>query len=236
MMIAIARVARFGLLFVLSLLCLFCSTVVAAPEPLEVMFDKGHLWALESGGYVELTNEVEFPGAIKVFTNATFKVAEGKARQLQEGQRLRPDGLLFSPDGIVGPVFDHLYIQGRKVTLFKDGEAQPLGAEMVLKNGTRMRIDGTFVRPNGMVNRLSDGHRVLLDGRVLPPIDTVVLRGNQVWVFKDGALIRVQPVQIMLMSEGSRVHGSGIVTRPDGSQYKLQEGQIVVLEGAGVRR
>jgi hypothetical protein len=170
-----------------------------------------------------------------VLTNGTFKVGEGASRALEEGQRLRADGLLFSPSGSVVPVFDHAFVQGRTVTLIKNGEGQPLTQELTFKDGSRIRPDGTLVRSSGLLTRLPDGHRIKLDGTVIPSRDTATLRDGQVWVQKDGALLRVQPVQVMLMNDGSRVSGSGMVTTPDGVQHKLVEGQTVLVEGAATR-
>jgi len=47
------------------------------------------------GEWMLLSSEMAMPGGIKVFTNGTLQVNDGKARHLEEGQILRPDGNLL---------------------------------------------------------------------------------------------------------------------------------------------
>src|ERR1035437_8187985 len=60
-------------------------------------------------------SQMTMPGGSMVFTNGTFRVNNGKARHLQEGQILRPDGNLLNPDGSIMPVFDHIAMSGATV-------------------------------------------------------------------------------------------------------------------------
>src|ERR1039457_1184128 len=77
------------------------------------LLQRGSEWTL-------LKAEMTMPGGIEVFTNGTFRVNKGKARQLQEGQLLRPGGNLLDPDGSIMPVFDHIAMSGLRVMVFKD--------------------------------------------------------------------------------------------------------------------
>src|SRR5437870_10871798 len=114
------------------------------------------------GEWTLLSSEMTMPGGIKVFTNGTFQVNDGKARDLQEGQILRSDGNLLNPDGSIMPVFDHIVMKG-KIWVFKDGEGAPLSDPLTLPDGSTLNPDGTYTRP-GRSARLVDGQLLSLDG------------------------------------------------------------------------
>jgi hypothetical protein len=85
-------------------------------------------------------------------------------------------------------------------------------------------------------SRLQDGELYRLNGTPIPPKDTVKMKNGRVVVQKSGTLIPLAPVQMMGMSDGTRVHGSGMVQKPDGSSIQLREGQTILVEGAIYRR
>src|SRR5690349_8071606 len=66
----------------------------------------------QGSDWVPLGEEPTLPGGVKVFTNATFQINDGKIRTLREGQMLRGDGYLINPDGSTMPIFDHIAMKG----------------------------------------------------------------------------------------------------------------------------
>ena len=123
---------------------------------------------LQHGGQLTpLTEEMTMPGGIKVFTNGTFRVNEGKERVLKEGQVLRADGYLLNPDGSIMPVRNHIAMSHSKVMVFKDGEGEALAAPLTLPDGTVINPDGTYARPYGRRSRLADGQLLTLEGAAL---------------------------------------------------------------------
>ena len=170
-------------------------------------------------------------GGIKVLTNGTFRVNEGKIRSLGAGQILRADGTLLNPDGSVMPVFDHIAMDKGTVMVFKDGEGAGLTAPLTMPDGSVINPDGSYAR--GTRNsRLVDGQLLTLDGASMGGLDTITLRNGKVVVYKSGALIRLEsPVQIMGMYDGSRVRADGLVTFRDGTTTQLIEGQTMTFEG-----
>ena len=54
-------------------------------------------------------------------------------------------------------------------------------------------------------------------------------------VQKEGTLIRLAPVQIMGMNDGTRVRGDGLIQKGDGTTIQLHEGQTILIEGALVK-
>ena len=184
-----------------------------------------------SGEWTLLESQMTMPGGITVFTNGTFRVNDGKARHLQEGQVLRPDGNLLNPDGSVMPVFDHIAMSGATVMVFKDGEGAALTDTLVLPDGTSINPDGTYARP-GRSSRLVDGQLLTLEGVPMRGLDTISFRNGKVVVYKSGALIPLpSPNVIMGMYDGTRVRADGFITFPDGTTAQMTEGQTITVEG-----
>jgi len=185
-----------------------------------------------SGELTLLTAEMTMEGGIKVLTNGTFRVDEGKARRLKEGQILRSDGYLLNPDGSIMPVCDHIAMSAATVMVVKDGEGAALTAPLTLPDGSVINPDGTYTRPGGHYSRLVDGQLLTLEGASMSGLDTITLSNGKVVVYKSGAFIHLQsPVQIMGMYDGSRVRGDGLVTYKDGTTTQLTEGKTVTVEG-----
>jgi hypothetical protein len=187
----------------------------------------------QSGGWTLLTNEMTMPGGIKVFTNGTFRVNDGKIRLLKEGQILRADGNLLSADGSIMPVLDHIAMTKGSVMVFKDGEGQALAATLTLSDGSVINPDGSYSRPSGRRSRLVDGQLLTLQGAPLAGLDTISLRNGKVVVYRAGALIPLESANVnMGMYDGTRVNGEGVITSRDGTTTtRLTEGQIITVEG-----
>lgn len=194
----------------------------------EVLVERGGQWE-------PLALDITIPGGIKVSTNRTFQVNEGKARPLKKGQVLRADGNLLDSDGSIVPVRDHIAMSKGKVMVFKDGEGVVQETPLTLPDGSVINPDGSYTRPNARRSRLVDGELVALDGSPLPAVDTVSVRDGKVVVYKDGALIRLTfPQEIVGMSDGCRVRGDGAVLARDGTFTNLVEGQTITVAGRRV--
>src|SRR6266404_3603784 len=171
------------------------------------------------GEWTLLSSEMAMPGGIKVFTNGTFQVNDGKARHLQEGQILRPDGNLLNPDGSIMPVFDHIAMSGANVMVFKDGKGQALTDTLILADGTSINPDGTYARPNGRRSRLVDGQLLTLEGVPTPVLDTISFRNGKVVVYKSGALIPL-PSPNVILGTAERICNDGL-TAVGSSRFSL---------------
>src|SRR5262245_3320561 len=102
------------------------STLVAAPAVEKVVKQGGQVQVVQDGKLAPMTEPVSFSNNIKVDTNGVFSVANGKERKLEEGQTLTAEGMLYSPNGSLVPVFDHYVLKGIRVQLVKDGQSTPL--------------------------------------------------------------------------------------------------------------
>ncbi|MBL9167563.1 MAG: hypothetical protein JNN07_07460 [Verrucomicrobiales bacterium] len=208
----------------------------ASGEVQSVSFTKGVLMAVIDGTSVAATNEVSLPRNIVVETTGTFTVAGGKKRALTEGQVLSRDGRLTSPDGSVVPVDDHVTSHGGKILLIQNGEPQLLTTMTQLADGTRVYPDGRMVSPRNATRRLLDGQIVRLNAGGVEATDTARIEKGKVVLFKDGGRIELRAGQVMAMSDGSRINGSGAIVKPDGSQLALKEGELHRFSGAGNTR
>jgi hypothetical protein len=220
---------RDGLLAACICLGAFATVVQAADQ--SVVFLEGKVWTVKGVEKVATTNEIVFPGDIKINTNGVFTVKGGKERQLKSEQILGSDGMLTSPDGTVVPVQDHLAMRRGRVYLVKDGEATSLAAEYRLPDGSKVKPGGEIIQPSGTVRRMLDGQTTKLDGTAIPATDTASLQDGKVTLFKDGGRIVLRRDQVMSMSDGTRVSGDGKVVRPDGRTEMLKEGEILKLQG-----
>jgi hypothetical protein len=187
---------------------------------------------LQRGGEMTLLKaEMTMPGGIKVLTNGTFRVNQGKPRLLKEGQILREDGFLLNPDGSTMPVCDHLALSGARVMVFKDGDSEALAAPLTLPDASIINPDGTYAHA-GRTSRLVDGQLVTLEGASLAGLDTISFRNGKVVVYKTGAVIPLQsPGVIMGMYNGTRVRGDGFITFHNGTTTQMTEGQIITAPG-----
>ena len=212
----------------LSLIPLFAQVPSSARS---VTFVENKLWLQAGQTRIVTTNQVIFPGDIKVNTNGVFTVEKGRERQLRPGQMLAADGMLTSPGGSVVPVQDHLAALEGRVQLVKDGEATPLTSPFVFPDGARLQPGGEIILPTGKIRRMLDGQITRLDGVTFPVTDTASWQDGKVVLFKDGGKISLRPTETMMMSDGTRIGGDGTITRADGSKAMLGLDELLKLSG-----
>jgi hypothetical protein len=214
-----------------ALCFLLVSFAFRAPSAEWVLFQDGKMFAEHAGNKIPMEEPITFSGGVKVTTNGTFTVNGGKERKFQEGQILNADGTLISPDGTITPVVDHVTLEKGQVVVIKDGEKTPVSKTAVLADGSQVNPDGTVLRKDGSKFRLLDGQILRLNGAELPAIDSITLQNGKVFVQKDGSKLYVKPGTSMMMSDGTKVYGDGLIVSKDGQKTSLTEGQIVPVEG-----
>ncbi|GEM_PF-1851052 len=210
------------------------TTTPAIPQVDQVTAQGGAILATVKGKTYSPTNTVGMPFEIKVMTNMTYTVSDGPARKLTEGQVLKSDGMLVSPNGSIMPVVDHVAMLGAEVTIVKNGQSAPVRSVTELGNGSKVFPDGTIYDSKGNKTRLLDGQLLKLNGAAIPAVDTVTLKEGKVVVQKDGAMITVKPGRTIMMNNGTKVFSDGKLIYFDGATKQLSEGETVEL--TGVRR
>jgi hypothetical protein len=220
----------------LSSVALLAQVAVAQQATVEkVLLLEGAMRVVQGGTTNLMEKEVSLPHEIKVMTNATFQVKEGKERKLLEGQVLGADGMLTSPNGSVEPVTDHVVIKRGRAILVRDGDSSPVEAEFALGNGSRVTGDAYLVRPNGGRVKLLDGQIFRPEGEAIPALDSVTFSGGKVRVQKDGSQFDVAADRSLMMNDGTKVFGNGKVVMRDGKVRQLNDGEVLEVEGV-VRR
>ena len=229
-------IANLSAVICFSLLALNACAAAAAEESVDrVTFKDGKVMVVQDGESSPLKKQLLLSQQIKVNTNGTFRVNNGKPRDFKEGQVLSRDGMLISPDGSIEPVMDHITMKNGKLLVMQDGESRMLEADMAFPDGSKLLTDGTLRAPDGRLKRLIDGELLTLDGHVLPTKDTITLQDGKVVVQKDGSLLRIPPNQSIMMNDGTKVLGTGTVLTPDGRTVTLAEGQIITVQGVALQ-
>jgi hypothetical protein len=189
-----------------------------------------------------VTNSVTLPFEVEVTTNGTFTVASGKERNLSEGQIIRNDGWLVSPEGHLEPIVNHVAAVAGRVILRRDGYEEVLTEQMVFPNGLIINPNGSCTYPSGSPSRLADGQLFRFDGKTIPAMDAATLINGKVMVQKDGTLIFVSPQPAfgtaplaIGMPDGTLVKADGTVRHRDGSITVLREGHTVLIQGTASR-
>ncbi len=221
------------ILCILLLVAASVSSLLAQALPLAdgaTVKDKT-LYHIQSGQLKEVKDNFKLPFDVEVTTNNTFKIGKGKERTITDGQIIRADGWITSPDGSIEPVMDHLIMKEGRVYVVRDGQASALTESMSFPNGSIITPDGYYTRPGGLRVRLLDGRLFKMDGTYLQSMDAATLINGRVMMQKDGSLIPLNPISTMGMNDGTQVKGDGTIQKHDGSTFKLAEGQTILIEG-----
>jgi hypothetical protein len=182
-----------------------------------------------------ITNTIGMPFEIKVMTNGTFRVKDGKARPLLKGQVLDNEGMLTSANGTRKPVYDNLEMVKGLPMLMKDGDVAQLTQDLPLGNGDTISADGFYVNKSGARTHLLDGEIFDLQGRAIPVSDTVLFQDGRILVQKDGSSMEVMPGRSLMMNDGTKIMGDGTLVLRDGSIKRLTPGEIFKIEGVRTR-
>jgi len=222
--------------FALSCLLLGFVAKVFGQEAEQVFNWDGKMHVQVEGNPQPMKAAVTFPGEIVINTNGVFKVGQGKERQLEPGQAITQEGMLYKPDGSVRPVFDHYVAKGNRAYLVKDGEPPALVTQAVMFPDSSVLQPDVFYSANGNLRRLIDGQTLGMQGATIPALDTVTLKNGKVAVQKEGALLPVA-FSYMAMNDGTRVYPDGTLISFDGkTTTRLREGETITLPGAVLRR
>lgn len=214
-------------------------TLVGAPmtgvEKVQLTDSKVFAW--RNGTVVQAKTEIALPFEILVQTNGTFTVNRGKVRRLEEGDILGNDGMLLKPDGSILPMMDHITMNRGQVLRSEDGDAASPRNSIQFKDGTTLQPDRKIISPQGTASWLADGELLTPEGGTLPARDTITMQNGRVMVQKDGTMLALDPARSITMNDGTKVLGDGtVIGFLTGTQTKLAEGQVHVIEGIVVHR
>ena len=214
-------------------------SLVAAPMTgvEKVQFRDNKVFAWRNGAVIQTKTEVALPFEILVQTNGIFTVKGGKVRRLEEGDILGSDGMLLKPDGNIHAMMDHVTLNRGQVLQNADGEAATPRDSIQLGDGMTLRPDRKIITPQGKASWLLDGELFKPEGGTLPARDTITMQNGRVMVQKDGTMLALDPARSITMNDGTKVLGDGtVIGFLTGTQTKLAEGQVHIIEGVVVHR
>ena len=172
-------IANLSVVIGFSLLTLNARVAAAAEESVDrVTFKDGKVMVVQDGESSPLKKQLLLSQQIKVNTNGTFRVNNGKPREFKEGQVLSRDGMrnkgwhLHIPvtlDGHVLPAKDTISLQDGKVVVQKDGSLLriPPNQSIMMNDGTKVLGTGTVLTPDGRTLTLAEGQIITVQGVAL---------------------------------------------------------------------
>lgn len=196
-----------------------------------VTLTAGRVYVVTNNLPVLLKAELTLNPEVKVMTNGVIQVSGLGQARLTEGRRLTFDAFWWNSDGLMVPLQPHYMMKDRALYFVKDGLLQPLSQDVAFPNGTQLRLDGTLLTRAQQFVRIQDGQMLSPDGQPLQAFDHVMVTGGRLVLQKDGSILNLPAGRVIGMSDSTRIDGSGVVTRLNGEQIVLREGQRLTLPG-----
>jgi len=193
----------------------------------------GDIFVVKNDVPEKLDTELALPAGLSVSTNGIVKM-QGKEVELKDGQKMTLDGYWLGDDGLLVPFQDHYTLKDGKVYFVQNGMFKPVTEDVVFKNGTRLKTDGTINTSGGMVLRLQSGQVLSPDGEPLQAKDHVMMKDGKLLIQRDGAFVTLAPGTLMGMSDGTKVKSDGTIIAQSGQTFTLKEGERVTLDGAAM--
>jgi hypothetical protein len=173
---------------------------------------------------------------LKLTTNGVLKLGGDKEEKLPEGRRITLDGFWWQSDGTLVQFQPHYLLKERKLYLVKSGVFSPVEQNVSFNNGVTLQTDGSIVTSDGRLIRLQDGQMLTTSGQTLAALDHVMMINGKLILQKDGSLIPIAPITAIGMSDGTSVAATGVITKPNGEQITLEEGQRLTLPGPAMSK
>ncbi len=187
-----------------------------------VAMKNGKVMSVTDGQKTELTSDVTLSDGTKVTPGGNVTSADGKNWTLKDGEFIDMDGNFMTrliKDGVIK--------KNGEVMKVTAGEKAALSAELVLADGTKVTPDSKVVSKEGKTWSLKDGDGILSDGRVL--LDgSVLMKDGKPMVVAD---CMAKPLKDEISLNGIKVRPDGAVTKKDGGEATLNEGDVIQKDG-----
>ena len=228
----------FGIFVVL--LCVAGKACILHAQALKSMdyvtLKDGGVYLVENNESALLEKALELTPQLTVLTNGIIKITGDGEEELSEGRRVTSDGFWLNDDGTLVSFQPHYMMKDRGLYLVKSGVFKRVDQDVTFGNGTVLRTDGALLTPDGRLIRLQDGQMLTVTGQTIPALDQVMMIDGKLVLQKDGSIIPLPVRSTIGMSDGTTVTGNGLITRPTGQQFMLDQGQRLTLDGAAMSR
>jgi len=201
-----------------------------------VTMKDGRVYLIENNESAFLEQPLKLTPQLTVLTNGTIKIAGDGEEELNENRRVTLDGFWLNDDGTLVSFQPHYMIKDRVLYFVKSGVFKRVDQDVTFGNGIVLRTDGALLIPDGRLIRLQDGQMLTVTGQTIPALDQVMMIDGKLVLQKDGSIIPLPVRSTIGMSDGTTVTGNGLITRPTGEQFMLDQGQRLTLDGAAMSK
>lgn len=144
---------------------------------------------------------------------------------------------LFCSVSLFGQSIERVINKGGKIHIVAGGREQPIPAPVMFAGGIVVNTNGTFKVGGGKERTLEDGQSISADGTlqnangtVSPVFDHYLIKGNRVYVVKDGAA--AAPVtQNVVLPDQSVLSPDAMLRFANGRMQRLIDGYTLRLDG-----
>ncbi len=207
--------------------------VMDFPKISGVVVQGGALFHWDNGVKTSISSPLRFGADYEIKPDGEVLRATSALWRLTEGQMLFHDGSILLDDGTMSYLEDHYIQQAGKLVKVSGGKQTVQAPGLRLPNGIIVREYGRMLMPNGYLSILQDGQVLRADGEELAAWDTIQFQNGTVTLFKDGSKLALAPGRLMVMNDGTKVWGNGMISRRtrlsnwDEVKFQLPEGAMV---------
>ncbi|MFO7655807.1 MAG: DUF6799 domain-containing protein [Bacteroidales bacterium] len=143
-----------------------------------VMMLDGKVLKVENGLITTLDHEMTMSNGTTVTSDGNYTIKNGTKTMLQEGQHMDMAGNMtiiktnrdFNQNSKNSPVhkevLDGVMMYNGLILLVKDGQTTILDREMTMSNGTKIAIDGNYVKEDGSSAMIEEGQHLDMSGNL----------------------------------------------------------------------
>jgi hypothetical protein len=197
-------------------------TTLQAADKDGVAMKDGKMMTVKDGVKAEMTGDMVLKDGTKVTSNGTVTSSDGKTWTLKDGEFIDVDGTYMTQ-----VVKDGVIRKDGKLMKVAGGKKTEQTTEMTLTGGSKVMPDGKVTSADGKVWELDDGDAILSDGRALLEGAIIFMDGKPL-LFKD---CMGQPIKEEISLDGVKVRPDGAVTKKDGGEATLNEGDVIGPDG-----
>jgi archaellum component FlaG (FlaF/FlaG flagellin family) len=205
----------------------------------------GKMMQLEKGKMKSLDRELTLTNGAKISPEGSLLMPDKNTVVLKEGDFVTMQGDVMmmkgsklDSKGMESRISnDHLIFTGGRMLLVKDGEPQPMNADMTMPNGSKVTKAGQVVKKDATKYILREGEKVDMNGEVI--IDKaklemdeknyLAMKGGKMMEMKNGK--EMPMLKEVLMPNWDKVMVDGTIEKSNGTKYVMKEGERVNMEG-----
>jgi hypothetical protein len=205
----------------------------------------GKMMQLDKGKMKVLDKEVTLANGAKISSEGIMVMSNSNKVVLKEGDFVTMEGDMMMMKGSKldskavdsRTSNDHLIFTGGRMMAVKNGEPQPMTADMTMPNGSKVMKSGQVVKKDATKYILREGEKVDMNGEIIvdkSKMDTdeknhLVMKNGKMMEMKNGKEIPM--TKEVLMPNWDKVLVDGTIEKSNGTKYAMKEGERVNMEG-----